>query len=168
MHIALTEPVRVQPQPFDSRELARILRPWGMLTWLVLVYLAYIAYDTVPTLLQHRSPPRMQSPVQAQPARIERERVVTKCIEPEAVTYSDNACAPGALSQHVILEPHPEPPARRQIAPAANLHQQVCKEVAEQLRRIVEKARLAPSASEHQWLQARGSEAFQEQLRLGC
>lgn len=78
-------------QPFSS-EAAAIVRPWGLLTAIVLGYAAY----TLHTGWQDRIPrptPRIALPtVQLRMPPLEAPRTVIKCVQAGSVTYSDLPC----------------------------------------------------------------------------
>lgn len=170
MQLALIEAAGPGLQQTVSREAARIVRPWAVLAWGAVAYMAYTAYDSLPLLLHHQARavavvtsavvPRAVAP--AAPSR--RLQMVTKCVDDSGTTYSDTECAPGVHAERIILAPTEAP-----VAAPANLPQQrVCAEIADQVRRIEVKASLAPSDADHAWLEARRREARGEQSRLGC
>lgn len=170
MQLALIEAAGPGLQLSASREAARIVRPWAVLAWGAVAYMAYTAYDSLPLLLHHQARavavvtsavvPRAAGP--AAPAA--RLQMVTKCIDDSGTTYSDSECAPGVHAERIILAPSATPVA----TPANHLLQQVCTDIADQVHRIEVKARLAPSEADHAWLEARRQEARTEQARLGC
>ncbi|HEY0822397.1 MAG TPA: DUF4124 domain-containing protein [Ramlibacter sp.] len=170
MQLALIEAAGPGLPRSASREAARIVRPWAMLAWGAVAYVAYTAYDGLPALLhpQALAVEVVAAAVIPQPplpvAPPERLQMVTKCVEQGVTSYSDGNCAPGAHAQSIILAPNAAPPA----PPAAALRQQVCADIALQVRRIDLKASLAPSGGDQAWLEARRREARGEQARLGC
>ena len=170
MQLALIEAAGPGLQLSASREAARIVRPWAVLAWGAVAYMAYTAYDSLPLLLHHQaravavvtSAVVPRAPAPAVPVRP--LQMVTKCIDDSGTTYSDTECAPGVHAERIILAPTEAPAA----APAKLSQQQVCAEIADQVRRIEVKASLAPSDADHAWLEARRREARGEQSRLGC
>lgn len=170
MQLALIEAAGPGLQLSASREAARIVRPWAVLAWGAVAYMAYTAYDSLPLLLHHQARavavvssavvPRAAAP--AAPA--ERLQMVTKCIDDSGTTYSDSECAPGVHAERIILAPTATPV----VPPANHLLRQVCTDIADQVHRIGVKASLAPSGADHAWLEARRQETRTEQARLGC
>lgn len=115
---ALARPAQPRPPPIDSREFARILRPWGLSTLLVIGYVGYVVHDTLPEVTRYTGP-GAQPGFRAQPAPPVRERTVLKCIDGESTTYSDGACAPGAFAQRLTLLPESGPASDlRPVEPA--------------------------------------------------
>lgn len=170
MQLALIDAAGPGLQPSASREAARIVRPWGVLAWGAVAYMAYTAYDSLPLLLHHQARavavvtsavvPRAAAPAEPSPDL----PMVTKCIDDSGTTYSDTGCAPGAYAERIALAPSEVPAS----APASQLQGQVCAEIGDQVHRIEVKSRLAPSNADHAWLEARRQEARTEQARLGC
>jgi hypothetical protein len=170
LQLALIEAAGPGLQLSASREAARIVRPWAVLAWGAVAYMAYTAYDSLPLLLHHQARavavvtsaviPRAAAP--AAPAQ--RLQMVTKCIDDSGTTYSDTECAPGVHAERIVLAPSATPA----VAPASHLQQQVCTDIADQVHRIEVKSSLAPSGADHAWLEARRQEARMEQARLGC
>lgn len=170
MQLALIEAAGPGLQLAASREAARIVRPWAVLAWGAVAYVAYTAWDTLPLLLQHQARavqvvtaavvPREKAPVAPAAAL----QMVTKCIDESGTSYSDGDCAPGVHAERIVLAPLPAPAA----ATAHPLQLQVCKDIAGELHRIEVKDSLAPSGADHAWLEARLREARREQARLGC
>lgn len=170
MQLALIEAAGPGLQLSASREAARIVRPWAILAWGAVAYMAYTAYDSLPLLLHHQARavavvtsaviPRAAAPaIPVQPLQM-----VSKCIDDSGTTYSDSECAPGVHAERIVLAPSAAPAP----APASQVREQVCAEIADQVHRIEVKSHLAPSNADHAWLEARRQEARTEQSRLGC
>ena len=167
MQLALVEQADARLQPSLRRDLARTVRPWALLALGALAYAVYTAVDALPSLLAAGA--RWPQLVAASGVALVDEgpqvpRLVTKCVEDGATTYSDGGCAPGAHVDVIGIASSPRAPDA--LSDAAR--QQVCTELVSQVRRIALKASAVPSPGEHAWLEARFHEARHEQSRLGC
>jgi hypothetical protein len=118
-----------------AREASRIVRPWA---WLALGAVLYMGYAAQDALSQHEPhlPAQAFEAVASAPDLIApapvRPRMVTKCIEDGATSYSDRECTPGAFAERIVLAQDPPPAA----APRARVHQQFCRDLEAQARRM--------------------------------
>ena len=92
-----------------SADLATILRPWGLLTFVLLAYAGYTIHDAwrptqraiarLATLPQIAMPPLQQ----LLPLRLQAPRLVLKCMADGTITYSDNSCDAGEDAEAILL-----------------------------------------------------------------
>lgn len=92
-----------------STQVAAAVRPWGLLTLLLLAYAGYTIHDAwqptrraiarLATIEQIALPPLPD----LLPLRLEAPRLVLKCMTPAGTTYSDSSCDPGDDAEALLL-----------------------------------------------------------------
>lgn len=93
-----------------SAQVANVVRPWGLLTFLLLAYAAYTIQDAWQpaqrAIAQLAAMPQISLPPLQQlfPLHLEAPRVVLKCMAGKVTTYSDQTCGSGQDAEAILLE----------------------------------------------------------------
>lgn len=93
----------LHPPTSPSARAADLTRPWGLAAAIALAYVAYTAYDGWHQPPRARSAVATSESVPVLPVVLPLVQPVMKCVKDGAITYSDQGCEPGTLSDVLLL-----------------------------------------------------------------